>query len=634
MIFERSNSPRWLVFILDLGISLFSFLLAYFLRFNFSIPAEYTATFHYVIPVYLAVRGLSFYLGSTYSGIVRYTSIRDAERIFMVISFGSLAFILINLISQFMFKQGYVIPLSVLAIEFITSVYFLTILRFVVKFLYQELIFKEKKQEREKVVIFGSRELAVLTKRALDLDYVSNYKVVAFVDFREKRIGNKVEGLTIYSMSNLHKVVQKHNITTVIIAKSRLRAEIKRELVEDCMALDIKVLTVPSVKNWINGKLSANQIRNIKIEDLLERDPIILDTSSIRERIFDKTVLVTGAAGSIGSEMVRQIVKYYPKKLIMLDQAESPLYELEMEINEMKNICSTSIVIGDISNKARMVKVFEENNPDIVYHAAAYKHVPMMEAHPVEAIQNNVMGTRVLADLAMRYKVDRFIMVSTDKAVNPTNIMGASKRISEIYIQSLNNICSTDFITTRFGNVLGSNGSVIPRFKKQIEQGGPVTVTHPDITRFFMTIPEACQLVLEASAMGRGGEIYVFDMGKSIKIADLAKNMIKFAGLELGRDIQIKFTGLRPGEKLYEELLSDKENTLPTHNPQIMVAKVRSYDFELVIQELNRFVFPLRSNDNYGIVKIMKELVPEFKSKNSVYEKIDTEMTLRRNSGS
>ncbi len=634
MIFERSNSPRWLVFILDLGISLFSFLLAYFLRFNFTIPAEYTATFHYVIPVYIAVRGLSFYLGSTYSGIVRYTSIRDAERIFMVISFGSLAFILINLVSRFIFNQGYVIPLSVLAIEFITSVYFLTILRFVVKFLYQELIFKEKKQEREKVVIFGSRELAVLTKRALDLDYVSNYKVVAFMDFREKRIGNKVEGLTIYSMSHLHKVVQKHNITTVIIAKSRLRAEIKRELVEDCMALDIKVLTVPSVKNWINGKLSANQIRNIKIEDLLERDPIILDTTSIRERIFDKTVLVTGAAGSIGSEMVRQIVKYYPKKLIMLDQAESPLYELEMEINEMKNICPTSIVIGDISNKARMVKVFEENNPDIVYHAAAYKHVPMMESHPVEAIQNNVMGTRILADLAMRYKVDRFIMVSTDKAVNPTNIMGASKRIAEIYIQSLNKLCSTDFITTRFGNVLGSNGSVIPRFKKQIEQGGPITVTHPDITRFFMTIPEACQLVLEASAMGHGGEIYVFDMGKSIKIADLAKNMIKFAGLELGRDIQIKFTGLRPGEKLYEELLSDKENTLPTHNPQIMVAKVQSYDFDMVIQELNRFVFPLRSNDNYGIVKIMKELVPEFKSKNSEYEKIDTEMSLRRSSGS
>jgi len=629
MIFEKNNSPRWLVFILDLGICLFSFLLAYYLRFNFSIPIEYQASFKYVIPFYLAVRSLSFLIGHTYAGIVRYTSLKDAERIFVVIIFGSLSLVLFNLVSYFNLQGAFIIPFSVLAIDFITSVYLLTILRFLVKFIYQELVFKHK-HERTNVAIFGSRELAVLTKRALDVDAASNMKVMAFIDNVEKRSGKKVEGLSIFALKNLDYVIEKYQIANLIIAKNNIKAELKRELVDLCLSRDIKILTVPTIRSWINGKLSVNQIKKVRIEDLLERDPIVLDTKSIKEQVLNKTVLVTGAAGSIGSEIVRQLTRYFPKNIIMLDQAESPLYDLELEICEQKNVCNTEIIIGDITNTGRMESVYEQFNPDLVYHAAAYKHVPMMEHHPAEAIQNNVMGTKIMADLAVKYGVEKFVMVSTDKAVNPTNIMGASKRIAEIYIQSLNSSSKTNFITTRFGNVLGSNGSVIPRFRKQIEQGGPVTVTHPDITRYFMTIPEACQLVLEASALGKGGEIFVFDMGKSVKVADLAKNMIRLAGLEIGRDIQVKYTGLRPGEKLYEELLSNEENTLPTHNPQIMIAKVREYIYKQVLHDINRFIFPVKAQDNYGIVRMMKEIVPEFKSQNSMYEKIDQELELAK----
>ncbi|MBQ4230536.1 MAG: polysaccharide biosynthesis protein, partial [Salinivirgaceae bacterium] len=345
--------------------------------------------------------------------------------------------------------------------------------------------------------------------------------------------------------------------------------------------------------------------------------------NKIQGQIKDKTMLVTGAAGSIGSEIVRQLIKFEPRNIVLFDQAETPMYDIEMELRDTCSASNITIVIGDITDHQRVEEVFAEFKPEIVYHAAAYKHVPMMENNPVEAVRNNVIGTRLIADMAVKYGVKRFVMVSTDKAVNPTNVMGASKRIAEIYTQSLNGKSTTLFITTRFGNVLGSNGSVIPRFKKQIEEGGPITVTHPQITRYFMTIPEACQLVLEAGASGKGGEIFIFDMGKSVKIVDLAKKMIKLSGLELGRDIQITYTGLRPGEKLYEELLANKENTIPTPHPQIMVAKVREYDHDEANTKIDGFLPLIAEQDNFKVVKLMKEIVPEFLSQNSIYEELD-----------
>jgi FlaA1/EpsC-like NDP-sugar epimerase len=382
-------------------------------------------------------------------------------------------------------------------------------------------------------------------------------------------------------------------------------------------------LTVPPVSSWINGELSFKQIKKINIEELLERDAIKLDEDNISKQVKNKTVLVSGAAGSIGSEIVRQLIKYKPSKIILLDQSESPLYEMEMELAEKCKKEQYEIVIGDVRNKDRMQNLFKTLKPQIVFHAAAYKHVPMMENNPSESIFTNVLGTKVMADLSVEFGVEKFVMISTDKAVNPTNVMGASKRVAEIYTQSLGKKSKTKFITTRFGNVLGSNGSVIPRFRQQIEKGGPITITHPDITRYFMTIPEACQLVLEAGAMGTGGEIFIFDMGSSVKIIDLAKKMIKLSGLTLDKDINIVVTGLRPGEKLFEELLNDKEKTMPTHHAQIMIAKVKEYDLDAVAKDIDALISMFGSQNNNEIVTKMKNIVPEYISNNSEYEKLD-----------
>ena len=379
---------------------------------------------------------------------------------------------------------------------------------------------------------------------------------------------------------------------------------------------------MPPVAKWINGELSFNQIKTIHIEELLEREPIQLNNASINQQLNHKTILITGAAGSIGAELARQCAKFNPKLLVLLDQAESPLHELNLEFAE-QHTCPFEVVIGDVRNADRMRNVFNTFKPQLVFHAAAYKHVPMMENNPSESILTNILGTKVVADLAVEFGVEKLVMVSTDKAVNPTNVMGASKRIAEIYTQSLSKTSSTKFITTRFGNVLGSNGSVIPRFKKQIETGGPITITHPDITRFFMTIPEACQLVLEAGCMGQGGEIFVFDMGKPVKIIDLARKMIKLSGLKENTDIKITFTGLRPGEKLYEELLSSTENALPTHHQQILIGKVREYKFSVVTQFINELILLFNTQDNVKIVTKMKEIVPEFVSNNSVFQTLD-----------
>jgi FlaA1/EpsC-like NDP-sugar epimerase len=385
----------------------------------------------------------------------------------------------------------------------------------------------------------------------------------------------------------------------------------------------IKVMNVPPVRRWLNGELSFKQIKKVNVIDLLEREIIDIHRETIEKELMGKRVLVTGAAGSIGSEIVRQVLQFKPAQLILLDQAESPLYELERELRDVYQYSGFEVVVGDIRNKARMLNVFTTFRPEYIFHAAAYKHVPLMESNPSEALLTNVKGTKILADLSVEFNALKFVMVSTDKAVKPTNVMGASKRIAEIYVQALNRISATKFITTRFGNVLGSNGSVIPIFARQIERGGPVTVTHPDVTRFFMTIPEACLLVLEAGTYGQGGEIFLFDMGKSVKIKDLVEKMIKLSGLTLNKDITIKYTGLRPGEKLYEELLNDKENTVETHHKRIMKALVQEFDFKLVEQEINEMIPFFETQNNEEIVKRMKLLVPEYKSKNSVFEQLD-----------
>ncbi len=620
IVFQR-NTPRWIIFFIDMGICLLSLILAYLVRFNFSIPKVEIAAFPLVFGIVLCIRAGSFYFSKTYQGIVKYTSSKDAQRIFIVISIGSIVYAVINCVFYYLINRTFPIPFSIIIIDYMATAFLMISLRVMFKALYLELTNPNK--EKRSVIIFGAGESGIITKRTLDRDAGTKYKVLGFIDDDIKKQGKKLEGATIYSISRLNNLLQENDVSNLIISVQSLSPSKKQEIVDICLNYNTKVLNVPPVSNWINGELSFRQIKKVQIEELLEREPIQLSKENIQKQVSNKTILVTGAAGSIGSEIVRQIIRFNPKKIILLDQAESPLYEMEMELFDKYKQQSYEIVMGDIRNKERMENVFKTFQPEIVFHAAAYKHVPMMENNPSESIFTNVSGTKNLADLAVQYKAEKFVMVSTDKAVNPTNVMGASKRIAEIYAQSLGKNSNTKFITTRFGNVLGSNGSVIPRFRQQIENGGPITITDPNITRFFMTIPEACQLVLEAGAMGQGGEIFIFDMGESVKIIDLAKKMVKLSGLVLDKDIRIVFTGLRPGEKLYEELLADQENTVPTHHKQIMIAKVKEYDFEFISSSIHQLIELFDKQDNQVIVKKMKELVPEFKSNNSVYEKLD-----------
>lgn len=618
--YSRSSIPSWIVFNFDLVLTIISVTIAYLLRFNFKIPNEYASTLSFSFLIIIGARTIAFFIGKSYAVIIRHTGIRDLSRTIIVLLLGSVLIMAVNGIYYNIQGRLYV-PLSVVIMEFFITTYLMVTSRILIKYIYIE--FRSNSKKRTNIIIFGTDELALATKRALDLDVDTNYRVVGFIDDRKSNHRKNIEGAKIYSISQLEEISNKYDIDSLIIAKNYLSPNRKNEIVDICLNHHIKVLTVPRIKSWINSDINVRQIKKVNIEDLLERDPISLDSSTIRSTLKNKTILVTGAAGSIGSEIVRQIIGYEPKKIILLDQAETPLHSLELELQEKCRFTNIDIVIGDICNHARMTRIFEKHSIDIIYHAAAYKHVPMMENNPAEAINNNVIGTRIISDLAVKYNIGKFIMISTDKAVNPTNVMGASKRIAELYTQALNNIASTSFITTRFGNVLGSNGSVIPLFKKQIDQGGPVTVTHPEVTRFFMTIPEACQLVLEASAMGKGGEVFLFDMGKSIKIADVARNMIRLSGLEIGKDIEIKYTGLRPGEKLYEELLCTTENTVATYHPKIMIAKVASMDFDTISGGITLFEKHIKSQNNIEVVKLMKKIVPEFKSQNSAYEVLD-----------
>ena len=619
---NKSFVPSWVIFNIDLFLGFLSISLAYLLRFNFRIPTSYSDILSLVILYVIITRALSFWISGTSKVFIRHASSKDFIRLIIVLLSGSVFFTLINLSYYFLVRRIYLIPTSVILIDFFIASYLMTSLRIFSKYFFTTMGATSSKNIN--VLIYGGRNLAISVKRALDLDNEMNYKVVGFISHNTKTFNKSIEGLTIYGPSEIEIAINKYDVKKLIFAETKIPADIKSSIVEKCLANNVKVFNVSNITHWIKEGPGVPVIKEIKIEDVLERDPIHLDITKISSDLKGKCILVTGAAGSIGSELVRQIHGFSPKKILLLDRAETPLYNLEQELLGENIKCDWEILIADINDEVRINKIFQDHQVQIIYHAAAYKHVPLMESHPDEAIKNNVFGSKILADVAVKNDVEKFVLISTDKAVNPTNIMGASKRIAELYTQSLNHLGKTCFITTRFGNVLGSNGSVIPLFKRQIEHGGPITVTHPDVTRYFMTITEACQLVLEAGVMGKGGEIFLFDMGNSIKIADLAKNMIKLAGYEVEKDIKIKFIGLRPGEKLYEELLNNKENTLSTYHPKIMIAKAQNYEHIKISQYISKLSELLNSDDSNNLVKLMKKIVPEFISQNSTFEKLDT----------
>ena len=622
MKFPENNIKRWAIFAFDLLASLFALFLAYALRFDFfSSQQGFEKEFEVLwsaLPIFILVRALFFYFGKSYVGIIRYTSTEDAKRIFYVVTAGTFAFILLSFFRFYGMDHKYFLPRPIIAIEYFLTLFFMVAARVAVKLSYHE--GRKDTDGMENVIIYGAGEMGSIVCRTLRESANIKQNVVAFLDDNPKKSGNTLLGVKVYHTSKLTEIVKKQDVKSLLVAFQSPDIDKKNQLLDTALNLSLDILNTPRVENWIDGRLNVNQIKKINIEDLLGRKEIALDRKRIAQDVLGKTVLVTGAAGSIGSEMVRQLLRFSPNKIVLLDQAESGLYDLEQELIEFSD--KLEMVVGDIKNRHRIEKVFSYFKPTLVFHAAAYKHVPLMEDNPCEAIETNVQGTKNLVDLSDQYKVEKFVMISTDKAVNPTNVMGASKRIAEIIAQKKNLHSSTAFITTRFGNVLGSNGSVIPLFKRQIEKGGPVTVTHQDVTRFFMTIPEACQLVLEAGMIGEGGEILVFDMGESVKIIDLAKRMIKLSGFEPEKEIKIKITGLRPGEKLFEEVLSNLESTLPTHHPQILIGKTREIQEGTEDRILSLIQFAV-NQENEEAVKEMKKIIPEFLSNNSVFNKLD-----------
>jgi FlaA1/EpsC-like NDP-sugar epimerase len=615
---------------------------AYFLKFNFNIGEINSNELSRNILVFSVLNSLVFLVVKTYAGIIRYTSAQDSFRILFSVLISNGLFVIVNLVLVSLHKEPYISNV-ILVINGLTGFLMLITYRVMVKYFFMYV--KNFKIDRQRVIIYGAGEAGIAAKRTLDHDNKINMVLGAFIDDDDRKSSKSIDGIKIFHTREFTNLVLQEKVDSLIIASQNIPPDSKNKIVDICLEHGIKVLTLPPVRSWINGQLSSKQLQNIKIEDLLEREPIQIHNEIISEQLRGKRVLVTGAAGSIGSEIVRQISQFSPQMIILNDQSETPLHELHLELQENHFHNNFHCFIGDVRDRFRMELLFQTFKPHYVYHAAAYKHVPMMEHNPGEAVRTNVMGTKTLADLSIKYGVHKFVMISTDKAVNPTNVMGASKRIAEIYVQSLFNSykfkeqtvytnglsylnenrsnVNTLFITTRFGNVLGSSGSVIPRFKAQIERGGPITVTHPDITRYFMTIPEACRLVLEAGSMGEGGEIFIFDMGKSVKIIELAKKMIRLSGLVPHQDIAIEFSGLRPGEKLYEELLNDLENTMPTHHEKIMVAQVREYHFQTISKHISELIkLSCEYKDRQVVVK-MKEIVPEFKSNNSIYEELD-----------
>jgi FlaA1/EpsC-like NDP-sugar epimerase len=636
--------PRWIIFMIDIGLSIFALILAKLLRYNLNLGDIDMLALYKSILLIVVVNSLVFAGLKTYAGIVRYTSSQDSFRILSSVLISSFfVFAISTLILSFGGEQ--LLNTVTIIIYTLFSFLFLITYRIFVKYFFSYV--KNVSLHKVSIIIYGAGDAGLATKRAFNDDTKINKKIVAFVDDDQRKIGKMIEGTRILNAAHLERLILHGKFDELVFASYTIPAARKNQIVDLCLAHQIKVLNIPRADVWSNGHVKTAQIQNINIEDLLDRKQIQIDFHRIQDELKDKTILITGAAGSIGSEIIRQLMKFEAGLILMCDQSETALHNLYLELDERYEKKNFQAFMGDVKDKQRMEFMFGLFKPDYVYHAAAYKHVPMMEDNPAEAVKTNVLGTKTIADLSIKYGVKKFVMISTDKAVNPTNIMGASKRIAEIYVQSLNNSLNsrdvifqnglsylnnpdirpiTKFITTRFGNVLGSNGSVIPRFKQQIEKGGPVTVTHPDITRYFMTIPEACRLVLEAGCMGKGGEIFIFDMGNSVKIVDLAKRMIHLAGLIPNKDIKIIFSGLRPGEKLYEELLNDQENTVPTHHEKIMIGKVREYVFNHVEKEVHTLLNHAATNDNRGVVMQMKSILPEFKSKNSKFEEYDHQL--------
>lgn len=624
--FRHSTIPGWIILMMDVLLFVVAFIVAEIFSWRFGGYLTWKAVWVNLI-ICGSVTLACFYVFKTYRSILRHMGLNDIFRVLVACMFMIVICGVINFLNnQFMIlpTRSNIIPSYRMTIMLYSMLaLFLLLGRFMVLYIYNQ-YFKRRRREVN-VVIYGAGAAGVIANNALKQDVHIEYNVVAFIDDDKTKVNQQLDSVPVMKAKKVlnEDFIKKNEVTQIIIAIPTIKLMHKQAITNRALDLGLSVKAVPHISMWMNGSFNVSQIQDIKIEDLLEREPIKIDNINVVREVLDKTVLVTGAAGSIGSEICRQLLQYRPKKIIMLDQAESPLYDLQFELKNSepykKYVDSMVFVIANVKDQPRMEEVFEMYRPNLVYHAAAYKHVPFMEENPYEAIYVNVFGSKNVADLAIKYGAEKFVMISTDKAVNPTNVMGATKRMAEIYIQS-RSTDKTHFVTTRFGNVLGSNGSVIPLFKKQLSAGGPLTVTHKDIIRYFMTIPEACNLVLEAGAMGEGGDIFVFDMGKPVKIYDLATRMIQLSGL---KGIEIKEIGLRPGEKLYEELLATKENNMPTYHPKIMRAQVRKYPLEEIDREYGELQDIMWTLDDRQIVAKMKSIVPEFISNNSIYCELD-----------
>lgn len=641
----REVAPRWMIFLVDLIICDLSLFYANLLRFNFDFSQIWQ--FHIHVQMIAVTLGniIFFRLFKTYNGIIRMSSAKEAFRPIKALFFTFLVLLFINFVRAG-YGTNHIVPNSILIIYFFTSSFIIFGYRVLAKDLYQRSI--NARVRFENVLILGGAMNGSLLKRTLEGIEDPKYRVMGFIETNRKLFGKTFDNVPIGSFEDIKELSKNADIKVVFISGDDTDLELKNEVVDYYLSQGVAVKTIPPIQNWINGELHVRQIKDIRIEDLLNRPTIQLPTDHVVNYLTHKRILITGAAGSIGSEIVRQLSAINPEMLLLCDQSESGLYELEYELEQTGKAAFCKILISDITECDKMKHIFAAYRPQVVFHAAAYKHVPMMEKNPSEAVKNNVLGTRIVADLAREFAVERFLFVSTDKAINPTSVMGASKRVAELYIKGLQSkvhklvvnksgnvgnetekvdslLPATKFITTRFGNVLGSSGSVIPRFKEQIEKGGPVTVTHPDIIRYFMTIPEACSLVLEACVMGNGGEIFVFDMGEPVKITELATKMIKLSGYEPGREIKIEFTGLRPGEKLFEEILKNEDEIMPTHHKKILISKSSYVSYESVRESVEQLILLARHNQVYEVVKQMKQLVPEYKSNNSEFVELDKE---------
>ena len=616
--------PIWTILLIDVLIIVVSSLLAYALRYDFRSIFLESSTIDKTIVCTVIVNLVFFRIFRTYSNVLRFSSFIDIMRIFVSLTV-SYALLMISSVLLSSYMDVRLAPVSVFFMAYIISFAMMSCSRIVVKMFYELLNFDGSHSAN--VFIYGAKEAGVNIAKALRVNLRNHYRLRGFIADEPELINKVMMGVKVFpNDETLIDVLNDRDVHTIIISPAKMEELKRSDMADRLLAHNIKLTTAPPLSEWSGQTLNRTQLKEIQIEDLLQRNPIEIDIHKVASHLEGKRVMITGAAGSIGSEIMRQVASFNPYKLILVDQAETPLHDIRLELQDRWRDIDAETIIADISNATRMEEIFKEYKPQYIFHAAAYKHVPMMEDNVSESIQINVYGTRTIADLAVKYGAEKFVMISTDKAVNPTNVMGCSKRICEIYVQSLAKKLQqkgghvTQFITTRFGNVLGSNGSVIPRFRDQIQRGGPVTVTHPEIIRYFMTIPEACRLVLEAGSMGNGGEIYIFDMGKPVKIVDLAKRMISLSGRT---DVKIEFTGLRHGEKLYEELLNVKELTKPTYHEKIMIATVREYDYDEVKERIQKLIDVSYTYDQMKIVSAMKDIVPEFISKNSCFEALD-----------